>query len=714
MEMPSLHTNGESLEANTLGLEPNRLLPENTAEYQLFIIGRQLCARQQLSRLQEVRREFARLRSTLTKDYIWYKENDSLQTKDDTRLIHLASTIEYGDSVDDEWLMVYLLRQLSLSFPDLWVRISDSDGEFLLVEAASAVPKWLSPEMDRFRVWLHRGQLLVLPPFDLDLSLETIPRSSSLSRDTERHVLSLEQAVQSITQRVCNPNSIGTKSQSAASAAAAVAASYGLYHSEVLEKEAFHRMRNFPDQINQMLHHSLLTIPRKLAYILHERSKSVAPAVEAFYLRDPVSLKPILATSGDSPSSSSKRLNFPPIDLVTISVKFTKVLFAQLRSQRFETPPIWTQAIAKARATTEKLLQDEAQLIMDRIELGMKLTTGFEILAAKAEQSDNRLVREISILLEDIEVDGHDALPTPEEMAKWEGASRDDDDSWLDIDFNEFERELEGKKTAAAPSTSSSPSDTKNKTASGFGDANAQESLRKIVSRFETFLNDESAGIDGVNIRECDIEDEDNDNDHDDDDGGNMNGSDSDSEDNDGPEADKGFDVEFDENAFTKMMKEVLTLQSTLDSSTAHMPKPENPRTLSNKDQEMEEAVELMHQMEAELKRHGALTLDDPSTATAPRTKAKLKTSAGLSIPQASRAVTHGAAHSFAGDDLTDDSEDDADADDADQELDIDFNLAKNLLESFKSQGGAAGPASNLLGLMGFQLPRDEGSGDEA
>ncbi len=46
--------------------------------------------------------------------------------------------------------------------------------------------------------------------------------------------------------------------------------------------------------------------------------------------------------------------------------------------------------------------------------------------------------------------------------------------------------------------------------------------------------------------------------------------------------------------------------------------------------------------------------------------------------------------------------------DDGDGGVDIDYNLAKNLLESFKSQAGAAGPAGNLLSMMGIVLPRDE------
>lgn len=40
--------------------------------------------------------------------------------------------------------------------------------------------------------------------------------------------------------------------------------------------------------------------------------------------------------------------------------------------------------------------------------------------------------------------------------------------------------------------------------------------------------------------------------------------------------------------------------------------------------------------------------------------------------------------------------------------VDVDVNLVKNFLDSFSSQQGLPGPASNLLGLMGLQLPQDD------
>ncbi|KAG0473474.1 hypothetical protein HPP92_014851 [Vanilla planifolia] len=49
-------------------------------------------------------------------------------------------------------------------------------------------------------------------------------------------------------------------------------------------------------------------------------------------------------------------------------------------------------------------------------------------------------------------------------------------------------------------------------------------------------------------------------------------------------------------------------------------------------------------------------------------------------------------------------------AEDVDGELtplDLDMNLVQSFLDSFTSQQGLPGPASNLLGLMGIKLPAD-------
>lgn len=65
------------------------------------------------------------------------------------------------------------------------------------------------------------------------------------------------------------------------------------------------------------------------------------------------------------------------------------------------------------------------------------------------------------------------------------------------------------------------------------------------------------------------------------------------------------------------------------------------------------------------------------------------------------------------GDEL--DELDEDEVEEMDQEMvDLDLNLAKNLLESFKSQGGLPGPGGNLLSRLGIVLPKDDDDEDDS
>uniref|UniRef100_A0A4W5PMR2 Ecdysoneless homolog (Drosophila) n=1 Tax=Hucho hucho TaxID=62062 RepID=A0A4W5PMR2_9TELE len=76
---------------------------------------------------------------------------------------HIGGSAVFGDSVEDEWFIVYLLLQITQAFPELAARLDDNDGEFLLIEAADYLPKWLNPESSENRVFLNRGELYFLP-----------------------------------------------------------------------------------------------------------------------------------------------------------------------------------------------------------------------------------------------------------------------------------------------------------------------------------------------------------------------------------------------------------------------------------------------------------------------------------------------------------------------------------------------------------------------
>lgn len=64
----------------------------------------------------------------------------------------LHGRTNFGDSIEDEWVIVYLLRELTKKHKDIWARVVDGDGQFLLVEAAATLPAWLEPEVAENRV----------------------------------------------------------------------------------------------------------------------------------------------------------------------------------------------------------------------------------------------------------------------------------------------------------------------------------------------------------------------------------------------------------------------------------------------------------------------------------------------------------------------------------------------------------------------------------
>lgn len=148
---------------------PKRL-PEDCVEYTLFVIDTKWKTQKELlTQLEAIRKESNKLTETLLKEYIWQRESFKLEleTAKGTSLnipyndavinispgnTYLHGVTNYGDSVEDEWLIVYILKELSSRFPSLWIKAVDSDGEFLLIEAANALPRWLNPEVADNRV----------------------------------------------------------------------------------------------------------------------------------------------------------------------------------------------------------------------------------------------------------------------------------------------------------------------------------------------------------------------------------------------------------------------------------------------------------------------------------------------------------------------------------------------------------------------------------
>ena len=635
---------------------PRPALPDDCIEYSLYIVSPSLDVshdselRLQLREVQKYATEIHRQR---LKDYIWQRQEFSVElqkedgevgtetsTKDENKLTlclglsFLRGRTEYGDSVEDEWVIVWLLRELTKKFKDLWVKVTDTDGEFLLIEASGTLPSWLEPDVAENRVWINDGQLRIIKPAN----------DARTSKRTQEK-LTLEEARKVIESEPKR-----------------------LMHSISMEEEAFFRLRNYPAQISDNMHYAIVTLPRKVAHLIHQKPAYIAPAVEAFYLRDPIALKPLQS------KDYIDTMLFAPRDFVTVSVKFPRVAYAQIKSQEFLALAVFAGALP-AKSDSKAYI---------RAETGMKITCGFEMLISDSQHQDRPAVREIKMLLEDLD-SGDEVLPTDDDIQKWE--QREGDEKWMDINFEDLEKELGGQRGEAADARGKKP---------GFGDKAARENLQRIVKQFEEFLNDDKAGVDGAGF--SDGEDEA-------DDLGDEELDSNDDDDNEGEDK----DASFGEDDFTKMMQEMMGIPPDVmkemmsgklgpgaedpASRSGLRPFQEDPRKWvspigQNEDEHQEDGdmEKFMKEMEAELRGHGALDLGSSSKGGA-----KQKT------------VTKSTAKAGKGPDEEIDEEHELSSDD-----EIDVNLARNLLESLKAQAGTAGPGGNLMGMFGLSMPRDE------
>lgn len=108
--------------------------------------------------------------ASLSKGYIWHKQPLQLGVSPlsfaaptgQKQHQWLTGKTDVTDAVDDEWFVVWLLRQVTEKWRDAAVAIEDDDGEFLLIEAADVLPSWVTPQNAANRVRLEQAFALQL------------------------------------------------------------------------------------------------------------------------------------------------------------------------------------------------------------------------------------------------------------------------------------------------------------------------------------------------------------------------------------------------------------------------------------------------------------------------------------------------------------------------------------------------------------------------
>ena len=206
-------------------------------------------------------------------DYIWQSGIPELKLQQ----IYIEGHLNFGDSIMDEWFLVYLLRQLTIQHIDLVVSVCDEDGEILLIEAASDLDSQFSPENCENRVYINEGSLHIIP---LDIEVN-----------------SRIQAAQMVVKNGHNTRA-----------------------SNRIQDAAFGRLTQFENGIDHTFHIARVLIPIQLAVALYSFPRLISPIVNALYNREDLILK------------AYKQSKLTALELVEMNVKFTKLLYAQLQS----------------------------------------------------------------------------------------------------------------------------------------------------------------------------------------------------------------------------------------------------------------------------------------------------------------------------------------------------------------------------------------------
>ncbi|TFK89759.1 SGT1-domain-containing protein [Polyporus arcularius HHB13444] len=293
---------------------------------------------------------------SLLPGHLWHRDAFELKVAPDPEgnkdVWVLEGHMRVGDCIDDEWCVVWLLRELSSKW-DVVASVFDSDGEFLLIEAAEELPSWVTPTNAENRVWIHNSRLHLIPlshvspPSSKSRRRKYIPRGESdeednMENDEDSDFITAADAVRLVRDPLVDtaaPNNV--------------------------QDVVWKRISGYPAASRQHMHNTKAYLPVDVAKALALNPLLVQKAVETFYTRDALQLR-----------AAQKMTRFPPEPAVLSSVKMTRTAYAQLVGQKFHPPKVfgrWTER----EGTKEWRWRD----------VGMKIACGFEMLY---QESKNR------------------------------------------------------------------------------------------------------------------------------------------------------------------------------------------------------------------------------------------------------------------------------------------------------------------------------------
>lgn len=283
-------------------------------------------------------------------EYIWHKDQFNLQIiipsdsnkNDITSPIYFHGLIKYGDNIEDEWYIVYILIELSKKFPNLSIKIVDAEGEFLLIEAADYLPKWIGPENSENRVWIRNGLLHIISPEEVGSNSHSGIKISQAITALQRSNTKLSTCADNRIQRCIKNRTVD------------------VYPGKAIASE----------------YKTICYLPRNVAYLLQAQPELVTIAVESFCSSDKNNSKYIAAMS-----LFERDLKLE--EMVTVPIRFTRALYAQMTFKEFH-PPKKFHKVMYSINTSSSPDSETLRLVKKAFDIGTRLTVGIEIAYQKS------------------------------------------------------------------------------------------------------------------------------------------------------------------------------------------------------------------------------------------------------------------------------------------------------------------------------------------
>ncbi|XP_071706986.1 protein ecdysoneless homolog [Rutidosis leptorrhynchoides] len=607
------------------------------------------------SQLQSLHLEIVQTLTSYTANYIWQHEPFTLSLSTQSpcsvcpsssnRIPHLHGKLRYGDNLEDEWFVVFLLFETSRKFPYLSICVWDTDGEFLLIEAAFHLPKWVNPETSTNRIFIRGGNLHIVPINHFPSVPNLFDALSYVSTNEEK-----------------------TKASSSVQLA--------------INK----RIGDYPDKAVKNMHRVRVRVPVLVAQVLKHEPCLISLAVEGFYDRDIDSMKYASDMKRFLPNRSSD-------EMVEVSVIMSRAMYAQLMQQAFQAPKCYPMPQTSDGGYTSA-------------ELGMKIACGFEMMyqTRKRDVLDGkrgtwdvyrdsleksgyfeglipgsneykRLMenardyylksslhsRESEIMSAPVRrIDEIFAQPVSLDEFKGQEIGPSDDDSWLYNGEDELNADLRERELEMEHYNLNRKTKNKSKEGEDVGPSNSSKiddwDLGDITKSMQEFVKKMSS-FEGAEVP-----------------------------------GDRNSNVDFDVDHF---MKEI----------ESFMKPPKDTHDGDESDEDLSTDMDLDDSDSSDME-DVCDDDDDKHEQTAFKTCYDDALNEELKNTTLIKSFVRANELPLNKDEGTSNVSEGID-DEQLSPVDVDLNLVKSLLSSFSSQEGLPGPASNMLGIMGLQLPHD-------